>query len=359
MLTLSWLYNFVARAIVVLDSGIRHVVGDNGYAWALSIIVLVAAVRLVLVPLFVRQIKMQRSMQVMQPKIKELKEKYKNDKQKLNAEMIKLQKEHGNPILGCLPVLLQIPLFISLYRVMNGFAPKVTGLTSAQKAVAAMHGGYYPVHFNGLSIDQADKIAHAKIFGASLATSLLSSKHTLGLVGGNEFGTRVVAIVLIVIMVVTIYLTQKQIIGRNGLPADPTQAMTQKLMLYGSPIGLAVFGLHYSVGGLLYWFTTNLWSLGQQFIVIRRMPPALGGSGVLPATAGSAPAGGTGGSGGAGGLLAKRRPKTPPPAPAPAPRLVQQRTVSETGPASGSAPSGTGRGGAASRRKKSRRGGRR
>jgi YidC/Oxa1 family membrane protein insertase len=357
--TLGPLYNFVARAIVVIHNGLRHVTGENGYTWALSIIILVAAVRLLLVPLFVRQIKMQRTMQIMQPKIKEVKEKYKNDKQKMNEEMMKITKEHGNPLLGCLPLLLQFPLFISLYRVMNGFSPKTPGqLTAIQKPIAAMHGGYYPLHTNGLSIAQADQIAHAKIFGASLATSLLSSKKTLAIVNGDLLGTRVVAIVLIVIMVVTIYLTQKQIMGRNGAPADPTQAMTQKLMLYGSPVGLAVFGLHYSIGGLLYWFTTNLWSLAQQFIVIRRMPPV-----VMPGVTGQSgtpPVSRPGGPAASGGRIkltkgAKAEPELPP---AP-PRLVQRRIESDGLTDNRSRGPGGQRGASASRRKKSRRGGRR
>ncbi len=353
--TLGPLYNFVARAIVVIHSGLKHVTGENGYTWALSIIILVAAVRLLLVPLFVRQIKMQRTMQIMQPKIKELKEKHKNDKQKLNEEMIKLQKEHGNPLLGCLPLVLQFPLFISLYRVMNGFSPK-TALTADNKLHAI--NGYYPLHTNGLSIAQADQIAHAKIFGASLATSLLSDSKTLRIVGGDFLGTRVVAIVLIVIMVVTIYLTQKQIMGRNGAPTDPTQAMTQKLMLYGSPVGLAIFGLHYSIGGLLYWFTTNLWSLAQQFIVIRRMPPVVV-AGATPGQSGTPSLSKPGGPAAAGGRikLTKGAPKVP--EPPPPTRLVQQRPDSDS--VSDSRPKGPGgqRGASSSRKKKNRRGGRR
>jgi len=81
---LNPIYNFVARAVVEIHSVLRHIVGDNGWAWALSIVVLIIGVRLVLFPLFVKQIKSQRQMQIMQPKIKELREKHKNDKQKMN-----------------------------------------------------------------------------------------------------------------------------------------------------------------------------------------------------------------------------------------------------------------------------------
>lgn len=364
MFTLSPLYNFVARAIVVLRGGLKQVVGDNGWAWALAIVVLVAAVRLILVPLFVKQIKTQRTMQVMQPKIKELREKHKNDKQKMNEEMIKLQREHGNPLLGCLPMVLQIPLFLALYRVMNGFSPKTSGLTPMQLQEQMTHGGYYPTHLNGLSVDQADQIAHAKIFGASLATSLLSPKKVLDLVGGDVVGTKVVSIALILIMVVTIYITQRQIMGRNGAPTDPTQATTQKLLLYASPLFLGVFGLHTSIGGLLYWFTTNIWSMGQQFLVIRRMPPMIpdAGSGAAGSPGGTRPGGPAAGPNN-GPTKTKtslrKQPAALPPDPVPSQRLVQQRVTDGAGgarPPKG--PTGANRGGSSSKRRKSRRGGR-
>jgi YidC/Oxa1 family membrane protein insertase len=355
---LNPLYDFVARAIVVIHSGIRHVVGDNGWAWALSIVILVAAVRLVLVPLFVKQIKTQRTMQVMQPKIKELKEKYKNDKQKMNEEMIKLQREHGNPLLGCLPTVLQIPLFLSLYRVMNGFSPKEKTLTAAQKAIAAVHGGYYPTHLNGLSVNQADQIAHAKIFGASLATSLLSKASVLHLLGSNGASTKVIAIVLIIVMMGTTYITQRQIIGRNGPASDANQAMTQKLLLYVSPLALGVFGIRISIGGLLYWFTTNFWSMAQQFIVIRRMPPVVAaGAGGAAGSAASRPGGPAAGPSAAKVKLKKGEPE---PEPLPPPRLIQQRAVTEGVPAGTrpTKPPPPNRPGSNSKKRKNRRGGR-
>jgi YidC/Oxa1 family membrane protein insertase len=346
---LNSLYNFIARATVVIHSGLKHVTGDNGYTWGLSIILLVMAVRLVLVPLFVKQIKSQRQMQLMQPKIKELRDKYKNDKQKMNEEMIKLQREHGNPLLGCLPTVLQIPLFLALYRVMNGFEPQIKSTP-----IPGSINGYYPKHLSGLSVDQASQIAHAKIFGASLAGTIRSSHQVLNLLGASVVGTQVVCIALIIIMMVSTYVTQRQIMGRSA-PAEGQQAATQKILLYVSPLFLGIFGLRISVGGLLYWFTTNLWSMAQQFVVIRRMPPVIPAGGA-PATAAAAvvkpPSGG--------GLLGGRRKEPPPPAPEPQRRLIQQRATSD-GPAMGPAASDgrPPRGGSASKRKKSRKGGRR
>lgn len=353
---LNPLYNLVARAVVDIHSGLVYVIGHNGWAWALSIVLLVMGVRLLLFPLFVKQIKSQRQMQIMQPKIKELREKYKNDKQKMNEEMMKLQREHGNPLLGCLPILVQIPLFFSIFRVMEGFAPKTGHLTAQQlsNAVTTSDGGtYYPTHLNGLSVHTAYQIANAKIFGASLASSFTSSHKALQLMTSSPTATKIVCVVLILIMMSTTYITQRQIIGRNGPAADAQTAMTQKLLLYVSPLFLGGFGFRFAIGVLLYWFTTNFWSMGQQFIVIRRMPPV-----IQPAAAGSQlPAGSTGTRDGDKTKRTRRR-AVPPAAPAPAPqRLVQQRPVPD-GPGSRSGPAGTNR--PPQRRKKGgRRGGRR
>jgi YidC/Oxa1 family membrane protein insertase len=351
---LNPIYDFVARAVVDIHSVLVHIVGTNGWSWALSIILLVMAVRLVLFPLFVKQIKSQRQMQIMQPKIKAIKEKYKNDKQKQNEEMIKLQREHGNPLLGCLPVLVQIPLFFSIFRVMNGFAPKTGKLSPAQtaQAITTPDGRlYYPTHLNGLSPHTAYQIANAKIFGASLASSLTSSKKALELMASSANATKILCVVLIIVMMGSTYITQRQIIGRNGPATDPQAAMTQKLLLYVSPLFLGIFGFRFSIGVLLYWFTTNFWSMGQQFFVIRRMPPVIAAD-ASGAVATPPPAVGTGRR-----PRPSRRPPAAPAAPPPPQRLVQQRAVpdgpdSRTGPSGGTRPP--------QRRKKGgRRGGRR
>lgn len=284
--------------------------------------------------------------------------------------MIKLQREHGNPLLGCLPTVLQIPLFLALYRVMNGFEPQ----TKAHLPSDAING-YYPDHLNGLSVHEAYQIAHAKIFGASLATTINSSQHALDLLGASATSTRILCAILIVVMMVTTYITQRQIIGRNAVAADAQQAMTQKLMLYASPIGLGIFSLRVSIGGLLYYFTSNLWSMGQQLIVIRRMPP------VIPGTAGGvagAPVPAKPAPMRPGGLFGGKRAQAPLPAPEPQRRLIQQRAAADGGPATAATeeapapaaieqmpaaattpPTRPPRGGSASKRKKGRRGGRR
>jgi YidC/Oxa1 family membrane protein insertase len=307
--------------------------------------------------LFVKQIKAQRTMQLMQPKIKELKDKYKNDKQKMNEEMIKLQREHGNPLLGCLPIVVQIPLFLALFRVTSGLAPKGGMLTAEQ--IKASVNGYYPTHLDGLSVSTASQIAHAKIFGASVASSLTSSQHSLAQLGSNGTATKVLCVILILIMMSTTFLTQQQIMGRQPAGSDSQTQTVQKALLYLSPLFLGVFGFRFSVGVLLYWFTTNLWSMGQQFFVIRRMPPVvMAGAPAPPPTPPIR-------------FSLKKKPEVPPTGP-PEQRLVQQRPAQQRpvpqrpvveGPIS--APNGTAPAGAQParppqrRKKSSRRGGRR
>jgi len=265
------LYSAVAHAVVGIHRGLEPVFGPtNGYGWALSIVLLTMAVRLVLFPLFVKQVKSQRTLQMLQPKMKELREKYKNDKPKLNEELMKLQKEHGNPLLGCLPIFAQIPLFIALFRVLNGFAPRQNKATGAYEFVAN----------HGLSQAQAQTIGSARIFGVPLSAAFRSGEAMLSSfpTAVSPGVTKAVALVLIAIMCTTTFLTQKQVIGRNG-PVDPSQRMQQKLFLYLAPVMLGFSGFLFPIGVLIYWMTTNFWSMGQQFFIIRKMPPLVPGQG--------------------------------------------------------------------------------
>ncbi|CAI7979009.1 MULTISPECIES: membrane protein insertase YidC [Parafrankia] len=268
------LYHLAANAIVFFHRGLGPIFGaDSFFAWALSVILLVIAVRILIFPLFVKQVKSQRTMQMMQPRIKEIKEKYGHDKQQMQAEIMKLQKEHGNPLLGCLPILLQIPLFISLFHVFTHLAPMNEGPGGSLVWRPRV----------GLSADQVEQIAEAKLWGISLSSEFGSSQDSLDFLGANGTNVKILAIVLIVLMGATTFLTQRQIMARTG-PVDPQQAMVQKILLYGSPLMLAIFGFQFPIAVLLYWLTTNLWSMGQQFFVIKKMPPIkpLGAGGKVP-----------------------------------------------------------------------------
>ena len=227
---------------------------DGGLSWALSIMFLVITLRVLMFRFFVRQVKTQRAMQELQPKIQALRQKYKDDRQTLSREIMALQQEAGvNMLAGCLPILLQAPVFISLFHVLRIIKPGAPALYS-----------WKPAEIAGA--------ANAKLFGAPIPAAFNYPLDKLAELGGNQTATRVVAVVLIICMVAATYLTQRMIMNRSVTQMDPQQAMIQKLMLYGMPASLAVSGFFFPIGILLYWFTNNIWTLGQQFYILRRMP---------------------------------------------------------------------------------------
>lgn len=222
---------------------------NGGWAWALSIAGLTIVIRTLLIPLFVRQIRSSRNMQLLQPKMKELQKKYGHDREKLGQEMMKLYKETGtNPFSSCLPLLLQSPIFLALFRVLD-YASK--GKT---------HSSIMDPHVQSLQ--------HAKIFGAEISQTFLKAN------GDGAGNVKVVAIVLIILMTATMFTTQLQLMRKNM----PKEALTgqaaqmQKIMLYVFPIFFLIGGFNFPIGVLIYWFVSNVWTMGQQFYVIRRNP---------------------------------------------------------------------------------------
>jgi YidC/Oxa1 family membrane protein insertase len=233
----------------------------GGLSWALSIFMLVVTIRLLLFRFFIKQVHSQRKMQEVQPKIAALREKYKNDRQTLSQEMMKLQKEEGfNPLSGCLPILAQAPVFISLFHVLR--------VAANENGKGALVGEY---HWTPAQAEQAEG---AKLFGAPIAAAFRTATERIVDLGGTVGATRVVAGLLIVLMVAATYITQRQIISRTSQTQviDGQQAMIQKLLLYGMPASLFVSGFLFPIGVLLYWFTNNLWTMGQQFYILKRMP---------------------------------------------------------------------------------------
>jgi YidC/Oxa1 family membrane protein insertase len=245
----------------------------SGLTWALSIVFLVITIRLLLFRFFIKQVQSQRKMQEVQPKIAALREKYKNDRQTLSQEMMKLQKEEGfNPIGGCLPILMQAPVFISLFHVLR--------LIGTSKATA-LSGEYH------WTAEQADLAGKATVFGAPIASAFTDPRNLVSTIAGaSATATHIVALVLIVLMVAATYTTQRQVMLRSTTTLDAQQAMIQKLMLYGIPASLTVSGFFFPIGVLFYWFTNNLWSMGQQFYILKRMPhPNAKAEGVSPEVA--------------------------------------------------------------------------
>lgn len=219
---------------------------STGWIWALSIAGLTITVRALLIPLYVKQIKSSRNMQLLQPKIKELQKKYGHDRQKLAEEQMKLWKETGtNPFASCLPMILQIPVFFALYSVISHASKgKPRGvLTSADAA----------------------SLKEAILLGGRIADSFMHSAH---------LETKLIAITLVVAMSVSQFVTMRQLMMKNMPPDALTGpfAQQQKLMMYIFPVIFAVSGVAFPIGVLIYWTVSNLWTGAQQWYVIRNNP---------------------------------------------------------------------------------------
>ncbi|WP_049576073.1 membrane protein insertase YidC [Streptomyces sp. SBT349] len=252
---LSPLY-WVVTQIIVLFHRLYSLVfdDDSGWAWGLSIVSLVVVIRIALIPLFVRQIKATRNMQALQPRMKKIQERYKNDRQRQSEEMMKLYKETGtNPLASCLPILAQSPFFIALFQVLNHIAnDDRVGILSA---------------------DQVESARNATIFGAPIAARFLDGAEKLSHLGASLGEVRTVTVIMIVLMSASQFYTQRQLMTKNVDLTVKTPFMNQqKMLMYIFPIMFAVFGINFPVGVLLYWLTTNLWSMGQQLYVINRNP---------------------------------------------------------------------------------------
>lgn len=235
---------------------------DSGLNWALSIVFLVITARVLMFRFFVKQVHYQRKMQQMQPRIQKLREKYKNDRATLQQEMMKLQQEEGfNPISGCLPMLLQIPIFIALYHVLRHLANSVH-----------LPPGDPKLTLYSFTEAETYSAARAKLFGAPLAASLRDSADKIVQLGGDVTSTRVVIIVLVLVSSAATFFTQ--ILVRRGQVTVPegTAAMVQRIMLYFIPLSVLFSGLIFPLGVLLYWFTSNTWTLGQQAYINKFHP---------------------------------------------------------------------------------------
>ena len=217
----------------------------GGYAWTVAIILLTVAVRLVMMPLAIRQFHSMQAMQKLRPQQKKIQQRYKTDRgmmrtdpekyralrQKQQEEVMALYKEHNvNPASSCLPLIAQMPIFIALFSVLR--SPDV---------IPELVRAPFPIN-------------------ATLQAPASQSG--------------VVAIALLVLMGITTFVQQKQMMGRNAAMADDQQMQQQKMMLYIMPVFLTVLGFQLPVGVLVYWVTTNLWQMGQQWYMLRQMDRA-------------------------------------------------------------------------------------
>lgn len=223
-----------------------------GVTWVLSIVGLVLVVRAALIPLFVKQIKSQRNMVLVQPELQKLQKKYKgkNDREsreKFAKEQMDLYKRTGsNPLSSCLPILVQIPIFMGLFFTLNDAQNRKSGVGLMDSTLAI-------------------QFSEATFFTAPLSETFLTA---------STPAVQILAGIMVVLMSTTQFITQKQIIAKNQNPEiqNSQYMQTQKILLYVFPLIFVISGISFPIAVIFYWLTSNFWTMGQQFIVIRNMP---------------------------------------------------------------------------------------
>ena len=239
------------------------------FTWTLSVMFLVFTLRAILYNPFVRQIRTTRQMQELQPQIKALQKKYGKDRQRMALEMQKLQKEHGfNPILGCLPMLVQIPVFLGLYHVLRCFNRTSTGIGQLGLSPERNRelGNYV------FSVADVNHFLNANLFGAPIGASM--TQRGASLEAFSEFSRPAVAAVGVPVMIlagIATYFNSRASVARQSVEAaaNPQTAMMNKLALYVFPLGVVVGGPFLPLAIIFYWFANNIWTFGQQHYVFR------------------------------------------------------------------------------------------
>ena len=265
---IMWVWYKVFAFLIGLIPGVDG--PTNFFAWGLSVMFLVFTLRAILYRPFVRQIETTRQMQELQPQIKALQKKYGKDRQRMAVEMQKLQKDHGfNPILGCLPMLAQVPVFLGLYHVLNSFNRTQTGfgrlgLTVEQNASL---GNYL------FSAEDVRNFLDAHLFGAPIGASMIQ---TVGLDAFTEFNRAAVIAVGVPLMIlagVATHFNSRASVARQSpeAAANPQTAMMNKLALYVFPIGVVVGGPFLPIAIIMYWVSNNIWTYGQQHYVFGKI----------------------------------------------------------------------------------------
>ena len=221
----------------------------------LGIILLTLVARLLLLPLSIKQTKSMREMQVIQPEVKKLQTKYKGDPQKRNEEMMKLYKEHGvNPFGGCLPLVMQMPVFLGLFYVVRR-----------------------PLQYMGPELLSGSALAEALREAPRQVYRFLGVLHldeTLVEVWGRNAIEAIPYVLLILVMGATTYYQQRQMTASRG--ASDAQAQQMQLIMRVLPLMLMVFGVNFPAGVVLYWVTTNAWTIVQQRLILARFGPMPG-----------------------------------------------------------------------------------
>jgi YidC/Oxa1 family membrane protein insertase len=228
-----------------------------GLTWVLSIVGLVLVVRAALIPIFVRQIKSQRRMMEVAPQLKKIQDKYKGkrdqfSREAMSRETMELYSKTGtNPLSSCLPLLIQMPIFFSLFSVLQearGDKPGVGALTQ----------------------ELSDQFGKSSLFdgAAPLKYSIQD-----GITNGAP-AVIVIGAVMVILMTASQFFTQLQLTSKNMSPETKASPMyrQQRVLLYILPLVFAFSGFAFPIGTMFYWLTSNGWTVVQQFLVIRNMP---------------------------------------------------------------------------------------
>ncbi|MCU1554793.1 MAG: rane protein insertase YidC [Arthrobacter sp.] len=255
----KWL---VSAIMVGLHDGLAAIgmPAADGWTWTLAIVGLVLVIRATLIPVYLKQVKAQRRMRLLQPELKELADKYKGksdpvSRQAMAQEQMALYKKHGtNPLSACLPLLIQVPFFFALFTVLSGIG-----------TAAARGEG-----LGALSPGQVAQFEESSIFGAPLSATMLHGTPE----GGNVVAVWILSIVMILAMTAAQFVTQKHIMAkaRSHRPLPGPFAVQQKILLYVLPVVFGAGGIIFPIGVLIYWTTTNLWTMAQQFVLDPRAP---------------------------------------------------------------------------------------
>ena len=253
---LNFIYYPVSAIMWFWHKAFGYVFGDSsGIAWALAVVFLVFTLRALLYKPFVHQVRSMRKMQEFAPEMQKLRAKYGNDKQKLAAEMQKLQSQQGvNPLGGCLPVAVQVPVFIGLFHVLREFTP----------------GRSQNYIFNAAEVESFNS---ASLFGAKLGAWVTQGQEKLAEAGTTIPAMLIVMIPLMIAAGVFTHITARGSVARQteAQLANPQSAIMNKLMLYVFPIGVVVGAPFLPLAVLLYWVSNNLWTLGQQHFVYKKI----------------------------------------------------------------------------------------
>jgi YidC/Oxa1 family membrane protein insertase len=252
-----WPFRWAIEALLVGFHWVLTQVGMNpsdGWTWVLSITGLVLVVRAALIPLFVRQIKSQRKMIEVAPDLKRIQDKYKGkrdqfSREAMTRETMALYGKHGtSPFASCLPLLFQMPVFFGLFTTLNNAALGTQGI------------GF-------MNLDLAENFGAATIFGTAPLHAAMSTAQ-------GDWTVIWTAGVMVVLMTVSQFITQKQIMSKNisqAMKESPTYKQ-QQILLYILPLVFLFSGFAFPLGVMMYWLVSNFWTMGQQFVVIRNMP---------------------------------------------------------------------------------------